>query len=236
MPPGPVNLLTLRVSPLDLLWPPLFANALPALYVPKWKITPSSVVAVDDLRRENERLKNDLKISQTIAADLWCQVVEAERKLQEEKGGWCYAGAEASIFEREMAALVEENEELAAKLKHQWELDSVSQKDLDAIYAEYGMMSDDNQRSVSGRWISVRTEGWIHYSAQGLDRKETPLYNYKAKKRLSKLDMEFGGKTPALLEKILEHPMISIDELKVLLTPAGPLSLKPLSGVAPSNF
>ncbi|KAM0024644.1 hypothetical protein Hdeb2414_s0022g00618151 [Helianthus debilis subsp. tardiflorus] len=54
------------------------------------------------------------------------------------------------------------------------------------------------------------------YSAQGLGRKETPLYNSKAKKRLSKLDEEFGSKTPAILKKILEHPMISIDELKAL--------------------
>ncbi|KAF5804667.1 hypothetical protein HanRHA438_Chr05g0209441 [Helianthus annuus] len=61
-------------------------------------------------------------------------------------------------------------------------------------------------------------------------RKETPLYNSKAKKRLSKLDKEFGSKTPALVERILEHPMISIDELKALLTPAGPSSPKPLSG------
>ncbi|KAM0025879.1 hypothetical protein Hdeb2414_s0021g00579841 [Helianthus debilis subsp. tardiflorus] len=115
---------------------PLFADALPAPYVPKWKITPSSVVGnpgtawdflthavppshkfmnsalrddlfddqysmslceglfrgvgmlkrVDDLRKENEGLKSDLRSSQTVAAELRCQVVEAKRKLQEEKG------------------------------------------------------------------------------------------------------------------------------------------------------
>ncbi|MFS7971170.1 hypothetical protein Hanom_Chr09g00829581 [Helianthus anomalus] len=75
-------------------------------------------------------------------------------------------------------------------------------------------------------------DGYI-YSAQGLDRKETLLYNSKAKKRLSKLDKEFGGKTLALLEKILEHPMISIVELKVLLTPACPSSPTSLSGGDP---
>ncbi|KAJ0725519.1 hypothetical protein HanPI659440_Chr12g0459711 [Helianthus annuus] len=74
-------------------------------------------------------------------------------------------------------------------------------------------------------------DGYI-YSAQGLGRKET-LYDSKAKKRLSKLDKEFGSKTLALLEKILEHPMISIDELKVLLTPAGPSSPKSLSRGGP---
>ncbi|KAF5766159.1 hypothetical protein HanRHA438_Chr15g0724321 [Helianthus annuus] len=160
---------------------------------------------------------------------------------------------------REMEALAEEKEELAAEVKHQRELHSVSQKDLDMMYAEYGMTSDDNQRLAKEKhWLI--TEGFgafltavsqseefkssleqvyrayrdveyqaglkdgYAYSAQGLGRKETPLYNSKAKKRLSKLDKEFGGKTPALLEKILERPMMSIDELKALLTPAGPSS------------
>ncbi|KAF5765776.1 hypothetical protein HanXRQr2_Chr15g0707641 [Helianthus annuus] len=51
-------------------------------------------------------------------------------------------------------------------------------------------------------------------------------------KQLSKLDKEFGEKTPALLERILEQPLMSIDELKALLTPAGPSSPKSLSGDA----
>ncbi|KAM0051678.1 hypothetical protein Hdeb2414_s0007g00239341 [Helianthus debilis subsp. tardiflorus] len=70
------------------------------------------------------------------------------------------------------------------------------------------------------------------YSAQGLGRKEIPLYNLKAKKQLSKLDKEFGEKTPALLEKILERPLMSIDELKAFLIPSGPSSPKSLSGDA----
>ncbi|KAJ0450637.1 hypothetical protein HanRHA438_Chr15g0697481 [Helianthus annuus] len=70
------------------------------------------------------------------------------------------------------------------------------------------------------------------YSAQGLGRKETPLYNSKAKKQLFKLDKEFDEKTPALLEKILERPLMSIDELKALLAPVGPSSPKSLSGDA----
>ncbi|KAM0047080.1 hypothetical protein Hdeb2414_s0009g00324281 [Helianthus debilis subsp. tardiflorus] len=245
---------------------PMFADALPVPYIPKWKITQSSVVGnpqtardflthavppshkfmnsalrddlfddqysmslcegffrgvgmlqrVDDLRRENEGLKSDLKTSQTVAAELRCQVVKAERKLQEEKrqGSW----------EREMAALVEEKEELAAELKHLKEADSFSQEQLNTMaYRDVGYQSG-------------LKDGYL-YSAQGLDRKETPLYNSRAKKRLSKLDKEFGGKTPTLLEKILKHPMISIDELKALLTPAGPSSLQNLClGVAPSNF
>ncbi|MFS8018883.1 hypothetical protein Hanom_Chr15g01397351 [Helianthus anomalus] len=129
-----------------------------------------------------------------------------------------------------MVALVEEKEELAAKLKHQRELDSVSQKDLDMMYAEYGMTSDDNQRAYRDVGYQACLKDGYAYSAQGLGRKETLLYNSKAKKRLFKLDKEFEGKTPTFLEKILEHPMMSIDELKALLTPAGPSSPKPLSG------
>ncbi|KAJ0735339.1 hypothetical protein HanPI659440_Chr11g0430981 [Helianthus annuus] len=116
--------------------------------------------------------------------------------------------------EREMAALIEEKEELVAALKHQKE-----------VYSAY--------RDVG--YQAGLKDGYA-YSAQGLGRKETPLYNSRAKKQLSKLDKEFGGKTHALLQKILEHPMISIDELKTLLTPAGPSSPKSLSGGDSSNF
>ncbi|KAJ0541051.1 hypothetical protein HanHA89_Chr09g0324071 [Helianthus annuus] len=84
---------------------------------------------IDDLRRANEGLKVELKTSQSVAADLRCQVVEAEWKLQEEK---VYspppppppprAGAmleqRKQAWEREMAALVEEKGELVAELKH----------------------------------------------------------------------------------------------------------------------
>ncbi|KAJ0791762.1 hypothetical protein HanOQP8_Chr01g0009561 [Helianthus annuus] len=209
---------------------------------------------VDELRMENEGLKSDLKTSQTVVAELRCRV-GAGVMLEQKERAWV----------REMAALVEEKEELATELKHQKELDSVSQKELDAMYAEWGITSDDNQKLAKENYWLI-TEGFrsfltavsqseefkssleqiyrayrdvgyqvglkdgYAYSAQGLGRKETPLYNSKVKKQLSKLDKEFGEKTPALLEKILECPLMSIDELKALLTPAGPSSPKPLSG------
>ncbi|MFS7908135.1 hypothetical protein Hanom_Chr01g00079651 [Helianthus anomalus] len=110
------------------------------------------------------------------------------------------------------------------------ELDSVSQKDLDMMYVEYGMASDDNQRAYRDVGYQAGLKDGYAYSAQGLGKKETPPYISKAKKRLSKLDKEFGGKTPAFLEKILEHPMMSIDQLKALLVPTGPSSPKPPSG------
>ncbi|KAJ0510491.1 hypothetical protein HanRHA438_Chr11g0515551 [Helianthus annuus] len=164
-----------------------------------------------------------------------------------------------------MAALIEEKEELVAALKHQKEVDSVSLEQLDTMYSEWRIASDDNQKLAKEKyWLinegfgafltavsqseefkrgleqvyrAYRDVGYqaclkdgYAYSAQGVGRKETPPYNSRANKQLSKLDKEFGGKTPALLQKILEHPMISIDELKTLLTPAGPSSPKSLSG------
>ncbi|KAF5789231.1 hypothetical protein HanRHA438_Chr09g0380161 [Helianthus annuus] len=166
---------------------------------------------VDDQRKENEGLKNDLKTSQSLAAELCCQLVEAERKLQEEKGVSLGKGdGGVGGRERGVGRGIETSEgsrfRFSGAAKHY-------------VYRAY--------RDVG--YQSGLKDGYI-YSAQGLGRKETPLHDSKAKKRLSKLDKEFGGKTPALLEKILEHPMISIDELKVLLTPAGPSSPKSLSG------
>ncbi|MFS7966127.1 hypothetical protein Hanom_Chr09g00770231 [Helianthus anomalus] len=220
---------------------------------------------MDDLRRKNEGLKADLKTSQTVAAELWCRVTDAERKLLEEKGARAMLEQRERAWVRERMALIEENEELATELKRQKELDSVSQADLDTMYAEWGMAADDNQKLAKERyWLitkgfgsflttvsqseefkssleqiyrAYRDVGYQSglkdeyvYSAQGLGRKETPLYNSKAKKQLSKLDKEFGEKTHALLKKILECLLMSIDELKALLAPARPSSPMSLSG------
>ncbi|XP_021969969.1 uncharacterized protein LOC110865073 isoform X1 [Helianthus annuus] len=158
-----------------------------------------------------------------------------------------------------MAVLMGEKEELAAELKYLKEVGSVSQEQLNTMYANYGVTSDDNQRLARekhwlitegfGAFLAVvaqsedfkggleeiyrayRDVGYqaglkdgYAYSAQGLGRKETPLYNSKAKRKLSKLDEEFGSKTPNILKKILEHPLISIDELKAQFSSAGPSS------------
>ncbi|KAF5803924.1 hypothetical protein HanRHA438_Chr06g0286231 [Helianthus annuus] len=169
---------------------------------------------MDELRRENEGLKADLKTSQTVAAGLRCWVTNAKRKLLEEKGAGAMLEQRECAWARERMALVEEKEELATELKHQKDLDS----------------------GLQGCGVPIRPKDGYAYSAQGLGRKETPLYNSKAKKRLSKWDKEFGEKTPALLEKILERPLMSIDELKPLLALAGPSSPKSLSGDGSSNF
>ncbi|MFS8017985.1 hypothetical protein Hanom_Chr15g01386791 [Helianthus anomalus] len=287
---------------------PLFADAILAPYVPKWKITPSTIVGtpetirdflahvvppshkfmnsslrpglfddqysmslcegffrgagmlqrINELRRENEGLKADLKTSQTVVAELRCRVTDAERKLLEEKGACLGEGEDGRV---------EEKEELVAELKRQKQFDSVFQGDLDTMHAEWGMAVDDNQKLAKERyWLITKGFGSFltvvsqseefkgsleriyrayqdvgyrsglkdgyAYSAQCLGRKETPLYNSKSKKQLSKLDKEFGEKTPALLEKILERPLMYIDEFKALLTPVGPSSSKSLSGDA----
>ncbi|KAJ0682796.1 hypothetical protein HanPI659440_Chr16g0651351 [Helianthus annuus] len=46
---------------------------------------------VDELRRENEGLRSDLQTSQIVVAELRCQMVDVERKLQEEKLVPCWS-------------------------------------------------------------------------------------------------------------------------------------------------
>ncbi|KAJ0918814.1 hypothetical protein HanRHA438_Chr05g0222371 [Helianthus annuus] len=188
---------------------PLFADAIPLTYVPKWKVTSSSVIGtpeaardflnhavppshkfvnsamrddlfeeqysmslcesffrgagmlqrVNDLRRANEGLKAELKASQSVAAGLRCRVVEAERKLQEEKGAGAMLEKNKRAWEQEMAVLVGEKEELAAELKYLKEVGSVSQEQLNTMYADYGVTSDDNQRLAKEKhWLI--TEGF----------------------------------------------------------------------------
>ncbi|KAF5757136.1 hypothetical protein HanRHA438_Chr17g0833091 [Helianthus annuus] len=114
---------------------------------------------MDKLRRANEELRADPRTSQTVAAELRCRVTDVERKLLEEKC-WGLAGAEgARLGERERIAWTEEREELATELKHQKELDSVSQGDLDTMYAEWGVAMDDNQNLAQERYWLI-TEGF----------------------------------------------------------------------------
>ncbi|KAJ0834771.1 hypothetical protein HanRHA438_Chr16g0747461 [Helianthus annuus] len=114
---------------------------------------------VNDLRRANEELKSELKASQYVAVDLRCQVVEAERKFQEEKGAGAMLERREQAWEREMAVLAEEKEELAAELKHLKEVGSVSEEQLNTMYADYGIASDDNQRLAKEKhWLI--TEGF----------------------------------------------------------------------------
>ncbi|KAJ0540159.1 hypothetical protein HanRHA438_Chr08g0369421 [Helianthus annuus] len=198
---------------------------------------------MDELRRANEELRTELKTSQTVAAELRCRVTDVERKLLEETG--LVGAEEAGLGKRERVAWAEERAELAIELKHQKELDSVSRGIWILCMPSGGLLwmiirswlrrefkgsAERIYRSYRDVGYQVGLKDGYAYSAQGLGRKETPLYNSKAKKQLSKLDKEFGERTPALLGRILERPLMSIDELKALLTPAGPSSPKSPSG------
>ncbi|KAM0015986.1 hypothetical protein Hdeb2414_s0032g00716781 [Helianthus debilis subsp. tardiflorus] len=189
---------------------------------------------VNELRGINEGLLSELKTSQTVAAELRCRVVDAERKLLEKE------------------------------VKHYKEAASVSAADVETLYADWGISMDDNQKlagechwllpqgfglflsafsqseefkgSLERVYRAYRDVGYqsglkdgYSYSSHGMKRKETPLYNSKAKKQMAKLDKEFGEKTPALLAKITDNRLMSLDELKSMLTPAGPSSPKSLT-------
>ncbi|KAJ0436076.1 hypothetical protein HanIR_Chr17g0900421 [Helianthus annuus] len=62
-------------------------------------------------------------------------------------------------WEQEMSSLIAEKEELVAELKHVKEVGSVSQEQLDTMYADYGITSDDNQR-LAGEKHWLITEGF----------------------------------------------------------------------------
>ncbi|MFS7908130.1 hypothetical protein Hanom_Chr01g00079581 [Helianthus anomalus] len=162
---------------------------------------------VDDPRKENEGLNNDLKTSQTVSAELRCQWLRLSVNCRRRRcGAAVMLERKERAWEKEMAALVEEKEELAGELKHQRELDSVSQKHLDMMYAEYGMASDDNHRAYRDVAYQAGLKDGYAYSAQGLGKKETPPYISKAKKRLSKLDKEFGVRPLPFLKRSLSTP------------------------------
>ncbi|KAM0037484.1 hypothetical protein Hdeb2414_s0013g00403681 [Helianthus debilis subsp. tardiflorus] len=200
---------------------------------------------VNALRNINEGLMSELKTSQTIATELRCRVIDAERKL----------------LERER----DEKQRLLADEKYYNKAACVSAVDVDILYADLGIAQDGSQKlAMERRWLlsqgfglflsafsqsekfksslkrvyrAYRDVGYqsglkdgYSYSSQGLKRKETPHYNYKTKKHLTKLDEEFGGKTTTLLAKITDNPLMSLDELKSLLAPASPSSPKSLSG------
>ncbi|KAJ0700645.1 hypothetical protein HanOQP8_Chr10g0370491 [Helianthus annuus] len=114
---------------------------------------------MDELRRANEELRTELRTSQTIADELRCRVTDVERKLLEEKSAGAMLEQKERACERERTAWAQEREELVAELKHQKELDSVSQGDLNTMYTEWGIDVDDNQKLAKERYRLI-TEGF----------------------------------------------------------------------------
>ncbi|MFS7976076.1 hypothetical protein Hanom_Chr10g00888201 [Helianthus anomalus] len=138
---------------------------------------------LDELRKENERLRGDFQTSQIVAAELQCRVVDTEHKLQEEKGDGAMLEQKECAWAREMVVLVEEKEELAAELKHQKELDSywLITKGFGSFLTAVSQ-SEEFKSSLEQIYRAYRDMGYqaglkdgYAYSAQGLGRKETPL-------------------------------------------------------------
>ncbi|KAM0037377.1 hypothetical protein Hdeb2414_s0013g00402501 [Helianthus debilis subsp. tardiflorus] len=141
---------------------------------------------------------------------------------------------------------------------------SLSGSDVDTLYAELGIVQEDNQKLDTERhWLlsqgfgcfvsafsqSLEFKGSLeriyqayrdvsyqvglkdgYSSSQGMKRTETPLYNSKAKKQLTKLDEKFSGQTPTLLVKIADNPLMSLDELKSLFKSTDTVSGDSTSG------
>ncbi|KAJ0754405.1 hypothetical protein HanPI659440_Chr09g0346421 [Helianthus annuus] len=200
---------------------------------------------VDQLRSINEGLLTELKTSQTIAADLRCRVTDTEgscwrrreRAWERERMAWMeeneeliaelkhhkeatsVSGADVETLYTDWGMAMEDNQKLAQE-RH-WLISQEFGLFLSAVSKSKEFKSSLERIYRAYRDVGYQAglkDGYSH-SSQGLKRKETPLYNSKAKKQLSRLDKEFGEKTPALLEKILENPLMSLDELKALLTP-----------------
>ncbi|KAJ0716734.1 hypothetical protein HanPI659440_Chr13g0515991 [Helianthus annuus] len=212
---------------------------------------------VNELRKINEGLLSELNISHTVAAELRCQVTDSKRKLLEEKRKKAWEREQRAWKEEkeDLVAELKHHKEAASvsradveNLYTDWGMAMDDNQKLARerhwlISQGFGLFlsafsrSEEFRGSLERVYRAYRDVGYqaglkdgYSYSSQGLKRKETPLYNKKAKKQLAKLDKEFGEKTPALLEKILENPLMSLDELKTLLTPTGTSSPKSLSG------
>ncbi|MFS8017894.1 hypothetical protein Hanom_Chr15g01385781 [Helianthus anomalus] len=184
---------------------PLFAEGLPVPYVPKWKITSSTVVG-------NSETARDFLDHVTVAAELRCWIADVERKLLEEKNAGALLEQRVRAWERERTAWAKEKEELVAELKHQKKLNSVRGRFGHYVYRRYWLITQgfgsflsavsqpEEFKGILERiYKAYRDVGYqaglkdrYTHSSQGLKQKETPLYNSKAKKKLSKLDKEFG--------------------------------------------
>ncbi|KAM0040502.1 hypothetical protein Hdeb2414_s0012g00394711 [Helianthus debilis subsp. tardiflorus] len=88
---------------------------------------------VQALKKEKMELENCLKSSQTIAAELQCQVVKDERLLLEKE-------EKEKAWEEERAGLMQEKDRLNVDVKHYKFAASVSSHDVETLYAEFGIV------------------------------------------------------------------------------------------------
>ncbi|KAF5767293.1 hypothetical protein HanRHA438_Chr14g0632601 [Helianthus annuus] len=105
----------------------------------------SMLQRVLSLRDENGGLVSESKASKTIAAELQCRVVSAERKLLEKEN------VGALLKRKEKAGWMAERERLVEDIKHYKAAASVLGLDADTLYVELEIVQEDNQKLAAER-------------------------------------------------------------------------------------
>ncbi|KAM0070786.1 hypothetical protein Hdeb2414_s0001g00017241 [Helianthus debilis subsp. tardiflorus] len=100
----------------------------------------------DQLRDENEGLAGELKASQTIVAKLQYRVVNAKRNLLEKENVGALLKEKEKAWEEERAGWMVERERLVGDVKHYKVAGSVSGSNVDILFAELGIIQEDNQK------------------------------------------------------------------------------------------
>ncbi|MFS7937286.1 hypothetical protein Hanom_Chr05g00425831 [Helianthus anomalus] len=131
------------------------------------------------------------------------------------------------VWDEERAKLMREREQLVADVNHYKVVALVSGTDGFGCFLTGFTQSPDFKGSLEITYQAYRDVGYqaglkdgYAFSSQGMRRKETPHYNSKATKQLSKLQEEFTGQTHALLVKLSDNPLMSLQELKSLFAAA----------------
>ncbi|KAM0043078.1 hypothetical protein Hdeb2414_s0010g00337041 [Helianthus debilis subsp. tardiflorus] len=134
---------------------------------------------VNVLRDENEGLLSDLKTSQSIAAELRCMVVDAEKKILEWENVGARLDQRERAWERERGAWLAKKECLLADVKHYKEVASVSAVDVDVLYADLGIAQEDSQKLATERhWLLSQGLGFSSLSFLSLRNSKATLRGF----------------------------------------------------------
>ncbi|KAJ0700267.1 hypothetical protein HanPI659440_Chr10g0379331 [Helianthus annuus] len=94
---------------------------------------------IQTLKEDNKDLEDCLKTSQTIAAELQCHVMIAERSLLEKE-------EKERAWDEERAKLIREREVLVEDFNHYKAAALVSGSDVETLYVELVIIQEDNQK------------------------------------------------------------------------------------------
>ncbi|KAM0041768.1 hypothetical protein Hdeb2414_s0011g00370151 [Helianthus debilis subsp. tardiflorus] len=108
---------------------------------------------VQTLKEEKRDLEDQLKTSQTITLELQCRVVNAERCLLEKEHVRALVKEKEKAWDKERAMLMREREQLVEDVNHYKVVASVSGTDVETLYAEPGIVQDDNKKLVAERHL-----------------------------------------------------------------------------------